>query len=481
LERLYAGAAKVDISISNKELDEYKEKWTENPHKDLYPGGTISPIYARVLITRTLKTAMVLISMDLVCTHKLVSDEIRMRISKNLGIGIENISVCTSQNHSALYSYPKEWSYTSRLIDLVEDVANKTHQKLEPAFIGAVKGYCFDISYNYLIPITEETPRCQYPHEKHKGGMIFARDYHLGRTSGRPFDSEVGVIRVDKENGVPLAVVFNFSSHPATTIEGDYMHGDYSGFAADEIEAEIHGVTALFTQGSLGNGNSIPFFGTIDDAKKSGHKLAKEVLRVLPDVKTASTVKTAVVSEPFLVTHVPFSTQRIVKIKGYLEEYLSDLEKNPDACWIGEGPETFNLSEFFSSNVRKGIAQTLLKYCNNKLLQREKGVLENLNPLETEIQVFRWNDIVLCMNTFEMFYQTGLEIKRTSPFRYTFPVGNANFLIGYVVPEDEFYYGGYCSVYSPMFTGQDGMKDPSNCKRIIERFMTILNKFEMQP
>lgn len=474
INEFMAGAASVDVSIKPPELKEYTEKFMLSNERSIYPGGTISPIYAKVLITKTHSKTMVLISIDIHNTQKPLSDEIRCRISNNLGMKFEEITVCTSQNHSALYSYPLDWSYTIRLIKSIEKAAEEAYSKLETASIGAVKGNCYDISYNYLVPITEDTPVNYYPHEKHKGGIIFARDYHIGRTGGRPFDPEVGVIRIDSSKGNPVAVVFNFSSHPATTIDGEYMHGDYSGFAAQEIEKALPGTIAVFTQGSLGNGNSIPIFGTVEDARKSGQKLAAEVIRVLPDIATTPDVEASVKSEVFQVTLMPYTTERIMRIKKYLEEFLKELGENPKACWMGSGPETFNLPEFFPQDSKKNAAETLLKYCNNKLASRERGEVELLEPLDTEIQVFRWNDIALCMNAFEMFYQTGLEIKRTSPYRYTFPVGNANSLVGYVVPEEEFKYGGYCAIYSPMYSGSKGMRDPSNCDRIIERFRKML-------
>ena len=184
---------------------------------------------------------------------------------------------------------------------------------MKPASIGAVKGYCHDISYNCNLPITKDTPKDFYPDERHIGGMMYARDHNVGRTGGRPFDSEVGVIRIDDESGKPAAVIFHFSAHPSTCIWGESMHGDYVTFAAEKIESTLPGTTALFLQGSLASAQIIPLFGTWQDAKCSGEKLAEEVLRVLDDPAPSSKVISGALAEYFPVAFLSYPTTRLKK------------------------------------------------------------------------------------------------------------------------------------------------------------------------
>ena len=470
----FAGAAVTDITPSVRELEELKPMLGYN--KNLFPGGSIRPLLAKVLATKTEEKAAVIITADLHNTPKWLSDKIRKSIASEFNVNRENIAVCTSQTHSSPEVLPPEWSYTYRIIDTIKTAAGEAYNSLRPAAIGAIKGYCHDISYNHNLPITEETPKSYYPDTKHIGGLMFARDHITGRTGGRPFDPETGVIRIDGEDGKPIAVIYNFSAHPATCIEGEYMHGDYVTFASEKIESELPGTTALFLQGSLGNAQIIPLFGTWEDAKRSGEKLASEVLRVLPDVVTVSEVTASVVNEPFPVTFISYPTERLKKFVGYINDFFEELKRNPDTCWFGEGHDTINLAPKFPSERRRVAVLPLLKYCENKLKARENYEAEKSEPIDTEIQLFRWNDIALCMNAFEMYYQTGFEIKRLSPFRYTFPVGNTNSLVGYVVPQEEFEYGGYNAFTSPMYCNYPGMIDPENCDRIIKRFAGLLKE-----
>jgi hypothetical protein len=188
------------------------------------------------------------------------------------------------------------------------------------------------------------------------------------------------------------------------------------------------------------------------------------------------------VGEPFPVTLVSYPTDRLERLLAYFQGFLRELETNPQACWIGAGPDTVNLPPRFPADARRRMVTPLVKYCEEKLAARRRGEREELTALETDIQIFRWNDIALCFNGWEMFYQTGLEIKRLSPLRYTFPVGNTNSLVGYVAPQEEFDLGGYEVVTNPMYAGQPGMRSPENCERIIARFLALINKLnQAQP
>lgn len=471
-QRFHAAVASTDITPTCAELTELIPMLGQN--KSLYPGGVLRPLLAKVLVTRAGEETIIVITADLHHTPKWLSDELRSRIAADLRIDVKRIAVCTSQTHSAPEVFPREWSYPWRIVAAMHAAALEAHGRLAPAAIGAIHGYCHDISFNTNLPITAETPTAFYPDRKHIGGLMFARESVVGRSGGRPFDPEVGVIRIDGEAGQPLAVVYHFSAHPATCIEGEHLHGDYVSFASERIEAALPGAIALFLQGSLANTNIVPLFGVWQDAQRSGERLADEVLRVLPEITTTADVTTSVAQEPFPVTFMPYPTERLERFARHVRAFLAELETNPQLSWLGEGNDTINLAPRFTAERRRAAVLPLLSYCEDTLKRRAAGEPEPLLPWPTEIQVFRWNGIALCLHAFEMYCQTGFEIKRRSPLRYTFPVGNANSLVGYVVPQDEFAYGGYNAFTNPMYNARAGMWDPSNCDRIIDRFGALL-------
>ncbi len=474
LPRFAAGTSAARITPTRAELDEMKGRFVEEP---LFAGGEAQPLWAKALATRAGDRTLLLIAADLHSTPMWMSDEIRAALGRRCGLPRETIAVCTSQNHSCPDTSEKKPSYSRRLVRELTEVGAAAVARLRPARIGAAKGYEHGLGYNSRLPISEDMlPEACPDRVRHRGGCMFARDHRLGRSGGRPVDHEVGVIRIDEAEGKPMAVVFHYSCHPATVIDGPYLHGDYSGFAAERIEKALPGATALFLQGSLGNSHSRDFFTDVDHARRNGLGLAAEVLRVLPDVRTTDRVAMGFAGEPFPVTLTPYPTERLQRLLAHFRAFLRELEANPQACWIGAGPDTVNLPPRYPADARRRMVTPLIKYCEEKLAARRKGVREELTPLATDIQVFRWNDIALCLHGLEMFYQTGLEIKRLSPLRYTFPVGNANTLVGYVAPQEEFELGGYEVVTNPMYANQPGMRSPENCPRIVRRFMTLLSR-----
>ena len=75
----------------------------------------------------------------------------------------------------------------------------------------------------------------------------------------------------------------------------------------------------------------------------------------------------------------------------------------------------------------------------------------------------------------EMFVQTGLEIKRLSPFRYTFPVCYVNSCCGYVPPPEEIALGGYNAVTSYKYSSRPGPVAATNAERAVKQFVSMLH------
>jgi len=76
------------------------------------------------------------------------------------------------------------------------------------------------------------------------------------RVPGGPIDPQIGAIRVDDADGVPIAIVGNFAAHPTTVGGADQMSvsADYCGYFYEELEKLCPaGTVAVFLNGAEGN------------------------------------------------------------------------------------------------------------------------------------------------------------------------------------------------------------------------------------
>src|SRR5690606_23676797 len=72
----------------------------------------------------------------------------------------------------------------------------------------------------------------------------------------RPVDPEIGVLRIDRLDGSPFAVVYNFGVHLSLGGPGGQfgvITGDHIGVTLRYLEEQLGGAMAMFTQGALGD------------------------------------------------------------------------------------------------------------------------------------------------------------------------------------------------------------------------------------
>jgi hypothetical protein len=109
-------------------------------------------------------------------------------------------------------------------------------------------------------------------------------DYTFGANPEGVADPDVPVLRVETPEGRPLAVLFTYACHNTTIRnghEGFYRyHPDYAGVAAEQIEKQLSGTTAMYLTGAAGEIDPQPQ-GGVDQAEEHGKTLAGVVLSAL--------------------------------------------------------------------------------------------------------------------------------------------------------------------------------------------------------
>jgi len=422
--------------------------------------GAAEPVWVRTLVTRHPDTLMVLITADLGSVSPYLLARVREMLGETPGFERARIALAASHTHSGA-PYQDGDAYCERVARQMAESARDAASDLAPSRIGATCGSCSSLSYYERIPVTQDNAGRLGVDPKHIGGIKHSRNYLEARAAAGPIDPRVGVVRIDRADGTPKAALVHFAAHPAVEIEPPHVSPDYVGFAMSAIRRELPGVVPLFCQGADGAVNINNIFGTLDHARQHGETLAAEALRVLETIETTDQVEAACACSTFNLEYSPVPTiEELDEELDVCRSYLEALERNPDEVWLGFGKYTINLPPGFPPEARRRMVEGRIRQMED--LRSTPGRV--FPPTPTELQLFRWNDIALIFNPFELFVQLGLEVKRRSPLRYTFPVCySGGGPCGYLALPCEIARGGYHFVrFNP------GRRAPGNAARIID-------------
>ena len=293
-----------------------------------------------------------------------------------------------------------------------------------------------------------------------------------------PVDPEIGILRLDKKNGEPLAVVYNFAVHPYQGVPDKSLTADVPAFSSRVIESNLpSGAMAIFLQGCLGDISTILYkdVNSPKDAEILGNMLGLSTLKSLKSIKTSKNSELKVIRE---VIEIPSRTDipaRIESLEEEQEKLLLSLRgtslnfKTFFPLYI-----TYNIFEEYPSyyshrylrekmsgrtdleNLDKENRRNIDKYLRNIyamekltriqgnltiLKEQEERIAEKIGKtINFEVQCLKIGDMVLVTFPGEPVARIGLNIKGLSPYSNTFVTAYSNGCVGYS-PTAEQYKG----------------------------------------
>jgi hypothetical protein len=239
-----------------------------------YAKGKRDPIEARVLAISDGTRRVAIVTLDLCFPFEPPAmEEIRAAVRP----AIDEVIFHASHTHSGP-TYTLAPGALKEAIPRVVGALKQAASNLAPARIGTGWGQTY-IGFNrrYI---------------RHDGSVQMFWRNEPKMTSTFPVDPTVGVIRVDRDGGTPLAVLVHYACHPV--IFGpdnlDYS-ADFPYEMRRGIEEATPGAMAFFLQGAPGDIN--PYYDKtplIEDAanvmRETGRKLAAEAVRVARTIRT---------------------------------------------------------------------------------------------------------------------------------------------------------------------------------------------------
>ncbi len=452
---LRAGVAKSDIT-------------TEDPDANVH-----DPLYAKALVLDDGETQVAIVAMDAVAIGGIndISDEflpeLRARIEDDLDIPGPNVLVNASHTHPPGTLLVEHDEQVERTFDAVR----RASEEMVEVTVGAGAGHEDRWIINRTLRTTDgrgwtirQANPCP-PDDEVEG---------LG-----PIDPEIGILRVDRADGTPLAVLYNYACHPLIGVPGGAITANYPGFASEVIEDCLDDAMALFVQGAGGDITEV-FYKDFDHPRDSaplGRMLGLSTLRALGEIETGDATLD-VIRETIRLPRRQDVPERVAELEAEQQELLQSMvgctlnfraflplfikyELNPD--WPADYAWRYMQAEARGSDELEALdalnRRNLDQYVSNiqameKLarIQSNIGTLrrhERINAesgedeIDAEVQGIRIGDSAFITSPAELLCQIGLDLKKFSPHEHTLVAPFSNGYIHYGPPVEDYTQGGY--------------------------------------
>jgi len=268
---------------------------------------------------------------------------------------------------------------------------------------------------------------------------------------GGVVDPEVVVLRVDTEDGSPIATWINFTCH-AVVWSGENLNisADFPGAVAALVEQKIGGL-ALFSNGACGDIN--PNARGSDAIASVATPIADEVLRVWGAIKTSPTASLAVDRELFSIPFAPLM----------------------DRCEAEEQLRTWQkaLEEASGVGVHGRIARAHIQMAEAVLALHRKG--QTPAALEADLKVTSIGDHFLVSFPGEVLVQIGLCLKEEAPGRVAF-LGYTDGCLGYIPLSEDFQKGGYEPAAAWVYYGHNAPFEVGVGERLVKSAREMLKQ-----
>jgi neutral ceramidase len=361
-----------------------------------HSNGILDELYCKALILQQGEEKYALVTADLAGIEKSTGEEIRDLIYKSTGIPSSHIIIACSHTHSGPLTYlfragmgEADKNYIEELKKKMTGCVLMADRSLKNAYVGFDRGM-IKIGVNRRWKILQDSLELKHNPEG-------------------PVNQEAGVVKIVDDTNNTIAHLVNYACHPVVLGENNLLiSADYPGVVQAAVE-NIFGGICLFTNGAGGDINPIIHRGDYKDVQRLGMMLAGEVIKVSSSINNFDRpVVNAREKEIFLPWKNPFSKAQLKKI-------------------VKKGRDDFKKYKGKKFQVEKSISEARWKWAEWALADGEKS-----EGAVVKIRCLFLNSLVLVSIPGEVFVEIGLKIARNSPFDFTFILGYADGIVGYI-------------------------------------------------
>lgn len=388
---LRASVVKVDITPA-------KPEWLLG-YAARQSTGINDRIYHRIVALDDGRTQFILVSSEICLVSPAEYDRLAAAVEQQAGIRPLHFWWTVTHTHSApevgppglaaaflgdRYTHAVDPTYTEAIEKSLVQGVLEAKAKLAPARIGAGWGYSMANINRRARDVEGET--------------------YLGLNPDGPADRKIGLLRLDRLDGSPLALIANYAMH-GTVLgqQNTLISGDAQGIVAEYVEQKL-GAPMLYINGAAGN--LAPIYTVYPDPRSGKLKQFRSLLG-----------------------------DRIVAASREILSTTAEARLEAGGAVV-ETPQ------------KPGLKQ--LEELKDYLVTQPGGT----KVVRLPVRFLKINeDIAIWAAPLELFCEIAMEVRDKSPFRYTMYFGYANGWLGYLLTAAELPLGGYEPRVSP-YTAQ---------------------------
>lgn len=411
-----AGACAVDVTpqklpaIINGGMTEWKSS------------EVTDPLFCRALVLDDGTTQLAIAVVDSCVIPRELIDEAKLLAQQATGIPAGHMLVSATHCHSApsvfaVLGTGVDEDYAKFLPGKIAEAIAGANKNLRPARIGwAVGRDPKNVFCRRFIMKPGTAPTNPFGGTKDDQAMMNPghQNPNAIRRTG-PVDDSVSVISVQTQDGRPIAVLGNYSTHYAGApgISADYFGvfcrriGELIGAATDS------GFVGLMTNGTSGDANCLDFVNPPRkfDRFTVGEDVAQAAFAAYKTIQYYDWVPLAVAEQELTLEVRMPSAQEVAEAEAFVAKANMPNGKPRNV------PEVYAL---------------------------ETIILSKMPPTrQLKLQAMRIGGLGIAAFPNEVFGSTGLEVKARSPLQPTINIELANGYFGYIPPPDQFPLGGY--------------------------------------
>ena len=403
---LRAGAAKVDVTPSEKELPKNYR-------------GILDHLFARAIVVDNGSSRAAMVSVDAGAIPSPLWEHLSARAARELNIPVDQFLLTATHTHSVPWTAPA--GYEDRIFEAMRQAV----AALRPARMAYGTGVSYiNVNRNIIDPKTHR--------------------WWEGPNYDGPSDKTVAVLEFDALDGKPIAVYYNYAVHGVITGTLDLVSADIPGAASNYIEESLgDDAVAVYSNGAAGDQNPIYFNQTYelrDIRIKDYAKRGQDISNAMPpggEGLNRNDPRTALLMEQ--------QKRMILSMGQFLGEEVLHVSRASLERPIVE--------------ARIEGAQKSVTCPGRKRLDKGRagypGVYEDADPVAIRLSLLAIGDTMIGGVDGEVFTLIAQRFKRESPYKHTMMTTLTNGMArsGYIPNDAAFGYNTFEVVSSQLKPG----------------------------